>query len=77
MMAGTRRYEEVMDPDLELELKPATRALKRALLVALRCVDPDAEKRPAMGQVVRMLEAEDAPPREVCTSVPMIPSQFN
>ena len=32
-----------MDPDLKL--KPATCALKRALLVALRCVDPDAEKK--------------------------------
>ena len=55
-----------MDPDLKL--KPATCALKRALLVALRCVDPDAEKRPTMGQAVRMLEAEDIPSREVCTS---------
>ncbi|KAF8783575.1 hypothetical protein HU200_000513 [Digitaria exilis] len=62
MMVGTRRAEEVVDPDMEL--KPATRALKRALLVALRCVDPDAEKRPTMGQVVRMLEAEDVPSRE-------------
>ncbi|PWZ38737.1 putative receptor-like protein kinase [Zea mays] len=62
MMVGTRRAEEVVDPDMEL--KPATRALKRALLVALRCVDPDSEKRPTMGQVVRMLEAEDVPSRE-------------
>jgi hypothetical protein len=66
MMVGSRRAEEVVDPDMEL--KPATRALKRALLVALRCVDPDAEKRPTMGQAVRMLEAEDVPSREVCTS---------
>ncbi|XP_066381779.1 probable receptor-like protein kinase At2g42960 isoform X2 [Miscanthus floridulus] len=62
MMVGTRRAEEVVDPDMEL--KPTTRALKRALLVALRCVDPDSEKRPTMGQVVRMLEAEDVPSRE-------------
>ncbi|CAN6336622.1 unnamed protein product, partial [Urochloa humidicola] len=62
MMVGSRRAEEVVDPDMEL--KPAIRALKRALLVALRCVDPDAEKRPTMGQVVRMLEAEDVPSRE-------------
>ncbi|KAG2632714.1 hypothetical protein PVAP13_2NG105300 [Panicum virgatum] len=61
MMVGRRRAEEVVDPDMEL--KPATRALKRALLVALRCVDPDAEKRPTMGQVVRMLEA-GVPSRE-------------
>jgi hypothetical protein len=63
MMVGNRRAEEVVDHDMEA--KPATRALKRALLVALRCVDPDSEKRPTMGHVVRMLEAEDVPSREV------------
>lgn len=63
MMVGNRRAEEVVDPDMEA--KPATRALKRALLVALRCVDPDSDKRPTMGHVVRMLEAEDVPSREV------------
>ncbi|XP_039066576.1 probable receptor-like protein kinase At2g42960 [Hibiscus syriacus] len=62
MMVGTRRAEEVVDPSLET--KPATRALKRALLVALRCVDPDANKRPKMSQVVRMLEADEHPFRE-------------
>ncbi|KAJ4729029.1 Kinase family protein [Melia azedarach] len=62
MMVGTRRAEEVVDPNLEV--KPATRALKRSLLVALRCVDPDAEKRPKMSQVVRMLEADEYPFRE-------------
>ncbi|KAJ8484037.1 hypothetical protein OPV22_016522 [Ensete ventricosum] len=54
-MVGNRRTEEVVDPNLEA--KPSTRGLKRALLVALRCVDPDSSKRPRMGQVVRMLEA--------------------
>jgi hypothetical protein len=35
-------------------------------LTALRCVDPDSEKRPKMSQVVRMLESEEYPiPREV------------
>ena len=62
-MVGTRRAEEVVDPNLEV--KPTTRALKRALLVALRCVDPDAERRPKMTQVVRMLEADEYPLREV------------
>ncbi|KAJ1383134.1 Serine-threonine/tyrosine-protein kinase, catalytic domain [Sesbania bispinosa] len=62
MMVGTRRAEEVVDSSLEV--KPSTRALKRALLVALRCVDPDAEKRPKMSQVVRMLEADEYPFRE-------------
>ncbi|XP_010555340.1 PREDICTED: probable receptor-like protein kinase At2g42960 isoform X3 [Tarenaya hassleriana] len=59
MMVGTRRAEEVVDPSIET--KPSTRALKRALLVALRCVDPEAEKRPKMSQVVRMLETDEHP----------------
>jgi hypothetical protein len=71
MMVGSRRAEEVVD--LDMELKPTTRALKRALLVALRCVDPDAEKRPTMGQAVRMLEAEDVPSREVVLLLPLPP----
>ncbi|XP_010941477.1 probable receptor-like protein kinase At5g18500 [Elaeis guineensis] len=62
MMVGSRRSEEVVDPSIET--RPSTRALKRALLTALRCVDPDAEKRPKMGQVVRMLESDDPIPRE-------------
>jgi hypothetical protein len=65
MMVGNRRSEEVVDPNIEV--RPSTRALKRALLTALRCVDPDSEKRPKMSQVVRMLESEEYPiPREVC-----------
>jgi len=63
MMVGNRRSEEVVDPDIET--RPSTRALKRALLTALRCVDPDSEKRPKMGQVVRMLESDEPMPREV------------
>ncbi|ONK82082.1 uncharacterized protein A4U43_C01F35930 [Asparagus officinalis] len=62
LMVGNRRTEELVDP--ELEAKPSTRVLKRTLIVALKCVDPDSEKRPKMGQVVRMLEAEDSPFRE-------------
>jgi len=62
-MVGTRRAEEVVDSNLEV--KPPLRALKRTLLVALRCIDPDADKRPKMSQVVRMLEADEYPYREV------------
>ncbi|KAG2324755.1 hypothetical protein Bca52824_007483 [Brassica carinata] len=62
MMVGTGRAEEVVDQ--RIEPKPATRALKRGLLVALRCVDPESEKRPRMSQVVRMLESDDNPFRE-------------
>lgn len=63
MMVGARRAEEVVDPNLEV--KPSTRSLKRALLVALRCVDHAAENRPKMSQVARMLEADEYPFREV------------
>ncbi|RDX66078.1 putative serine/threonine-protein kinase, partial [Mucuna pruriens] len=56
-MVGNRKSEEVVDP--KLAEKPSSRALKRALLVALRCVDPDAAKRPKIGHVIHMLEAED------------------
>ncbi|KAK1302673.1 putative receptor-like protein kinase [Acorus calamus] len=61
VMVGSRRAEEVVDP--KLDAKPTIRALKRALLIALRCVDPDSDKRPKMGQVVRMLDADDYPSR--------------
>lgn len=63
MMVGTRRAEEVVDSNLEI--KPTTRALKRALLVALKCVDPDSEKRPKMSHVVQMLETDGYPFHEV------------
>ncbi|KAF6157643.1 hypothetical protein GIB67_037216 [Kingdonia uniflora] len=56
-MVGNRRTEEVVDP--KLPQMPSSKALKRVLLVALRCVDPDAQKRPKMGHVIHMLEAED------------------
>ncbi|KAJ6989369.1 receptor-like protein kinase [Populus alba x Populus x berolinensis] len=62
-MVARRRSEEVVDP--MIETRPSTSALKRGLLTALRCVDPDADKRPKMSQVVRMLESEEYPmPRQ-------------
>ncbi|XP_042453579.1 probable receptor-like protein kinase At2g42960 [Zingiber officinale] len=57
MMVGSRRADEVVDQ--KLEVKPSVRALKRTLLVALKCIDSDSDKRPKMGQVVRMLEADE------------------
>ena len=63
MMVGYKRTEEVVDPNLEV--RPTIRALKRVLLVALRSVDPDADKRPKMSQIVQMIEAVEALPREV------------
>ncbi|KAH6836136.1 Protein kinase superfamily protein [Perilla frutescens var. hirtella] len=61
-MVSNRNAEGVLDP--KLPEKPSSRALKRILLVALRCVDPNAQKRPKMGHVVHMLESEDFPFRD-------------
>ncbi|KAJ7944434.1 Protein kinase family protein [Quillaja saponaria] len=61
-MVSNRNAEGVLDP--KLPEKPTTRALKRTLLVALRCTDPNAEKRPKMGHIIHMLEAEDTPLKE-------------
>lgn len=63
-MVGNRKSEEVVDP--KLPEMPSSKALKRILLVALRCVDPDAQKRPKMGHVIHMLEADDLLFRDVC-----------
>ncbi|XP_042417417.1 probable receptor-like serine/threonine-protein kinase At4g34500 [Zingiber officinale] len=51
--------EEVLDPSIEV--KPSTRALKRVLLICLRCIDMDAQKRPKMGQIIHMLEGDEFP----------------
>ncbi|XP_062209695.1 probable serine/threonine-protein kinase At1g01540 [Phragmites australis] len=56
-MVTERRAEEVVDP--KLAEKPSPKVLKRSLLVGLRCVDPDANKRPKMGHVIHMLEMDD------------------
>ncbi|KAF5751106.1 receptor-like serine/threonine-protein kinase [Tripterygium wilfordii] len=58
-MVASRRGEEILDPLIEVQ--PSPRALKRALLVCLRCIDLDANKRPKMGQIVHMLEADEFP----------------
>lgn len=62
-MVASRRGEELLDP--KISLQPPSRALKRVLLVCLRCIDMDANKRPKMGQIVHMLEADDFPFRNV------------
>lgn len=62
-MVASRRGEELVDPLIEVH--PPPRALKRALLVCLRCIDLDINKRPKMGQIVHMLEADDFPFRSV------------
>ncbi|XP_042007478.1 probable serine/threonine-protein kinase At1g01540 [Salvia splendens] len=61
-MVSSQNADGVLDP--KLPERPSSRALKRVLLVALRCVDPNAQKRPKMGHVVHMLEAKDFPFRD-------------
>ncbi|CAN7066028.1 unnamed protein product [Brassica oleracea var. botrytis] len=46
----------VVSKILEEVIEPATSALKRVLLTALRCIDPDSEKRPKMNQVVQEIK---------------------
>ncbi|XAR72814.1 Non-specific serine/threonine protein kinase [Bertholletia excelsa] len=58
-MVASRLGEELVDPLIQVQ--PAPRALKRVLLVCLRCIDLDVKKRPKMGQIVHMLEADDFP----------------
>ncbi|XP_078434091.1 putative serine/threonine-protein kinase At1g01540 isoform X2 [Wolffia australiana] len=61
-MVTDRNADGILDP--RIPDKPPSRALKKALLVALRCVDPDSQKRPKMGHVIHMLEIEDLSYRE-------------
>lgn len=56
MVAG-EKTDDVVDP--RLDEKPYSKELKRILLVALRCVDPDEEHRPSMGDVIHMLQPRD------------------
>ncbi|XP_023769899.1 probable receptor-like serine/threonine-protein kinase At4g34500 [Lactuca sativa] len=58
-MVGSRQGEELLDP--KINVRPSPRALKRALLVCLRCIDMDASKRPKMGQIVHMLDSNEFP----------------
>ncbi|KAG6498574.1 hypothetical protein ZIOFF_038294 [Zingiber officinale] len=62
-MIANRRSEEVVDPSIVI--RPTSKALKKVLLVALRCVDLDSDKRPKMGQVVQMLEQENTKSNEL------------
>ncbi|KZV17739.1 putative receptor-like serine/threonine-protein kinase-like [Dorcoceras hygrometricum] len=61
-MISSRRSEELVDA--QIEVPPPPRALKRILLVCLRCIDLDTNKRPKMGQIVHMLEADEFPYRK-------------
>ncbi|CAH9114862.1 unnamed protein product [Cuscuta epithymum] len=57
IMVERKRIDELVDP--KLAQMPSAVELKRIILIALRCVDPDADDRPKMGEVIHMLEPRD------------------
>lgn len=56
-MVQTEDFDHILDPNLA-EM-PRLVELKRVLLIALRCVDPDVNNRPKMSDVIHMLEPRD------------------
>ncbi|KAJ0042871.1 hypothetical protein Pint_17537 [Pistacia integerrima] len=56
-MVAKQKISFVVDP--KLPEMPSTKELKRVILIALRCVDPEVKHRPKMGDVVHMLEPRD------------------
>ncbi|XP_057462313.1 probable serine/threonine-protein kinase At1g01540 [Actinidia eriantha] len=56
-MVANQSFDQVVDP--KMPEMPSVKELKRIVLVALRCVDPDVENRPRMGDVIHMLEPRD------------------
>lgn len=65
-MVANHKIDFVVDP--KLSEMPSSKELKRIILVALRCVDPDMNQRPKMGDVVHMLEPCDLLFTEVRTN---------
>ncbi|KAL3630639.1 hypothetical protein CASFOL_023623 [Castilleja foliolosa] len=56
-MVAEEKFDLIPDPSLH-EL-PCRKELKRILLIALRCVDFEAKRRPKMGEILHMLEPRD------------------
>ncbi|XAR53620.1 Non-specific serine/threonine protein kinase [Bertholletia excelsa] len=56
-MVSRQHLDCVLDP--REPDPPSMKELKRAVLIALRCVDPDTENRPRMGEVIQMFEPRD------------------
>ncbi|VFQ73017.1 unnamed protein product [Cuscuta campestris] len=57
IMVEHKKVEELVDA--KLKETPSPVEMKRIILIALRCVDPDANDRPKMGEVIHMLEPRD------------------
>ncbi|MBA0876923.1 hypothetical protein Goshw_005248 [Gossypium schwendimanii] len=56
-MVANKKIADVVDPKMP-EI-PSVKELKRITLIAFRCVDPDLDHRPKMGEVIHMLEPRD------------------
>lgn len=56
-MVANHMIVDVLDP--KLPEFPTVKELKRIVLIALRCVDPEIEQRPKMGDVIHMLQPHD------------------
>lgn len=56
-MVVKQKVEFVLDP--KLPECPSIKGVKRIVLIALRCVDPDVEHRPKMEDIIHMLEPRD------------------
>ncbi|KAJ9164223.1 hypothetical protein P3X46_023825 [Hevea brasiliensis] len=56
-MVANQKIMYVADP--KLAEKPSSKELKRIILLALRCADPNIKHRPTMGDVIHMLEPRD------------------
>lgn len=65
-MVRDQNLIQIVDP--KLAEKPNKKELKRIILIALRCVDADAENRPKMGDIIHMLEPRDLLLSDVSTS---------
>ncbi|XP_049394516.1 probable serine/threonine-protein kinase At1g01540 [Solanum stenotomum] len=66
-MVASQQYDQIVDP--KLPEMPSMKELKIFLLIALRCVDPDVNNRPKMGEVIHMLQPRDL----LLSDVNMIP----
>ncbi|KAG5617092.1 hypothetical protein H5410_016916 [Solanum commersonii] len=47
-MVGSQQYDQILDP--KLPEMPCMKEVKRILLIAFKCVDPDFNNRSKMGQ---------------------------
>ncbi|KAL2527352.1 putative serine/threonine-protein kinase [Abeliophyllum distichum] len=56
-MVSDQKFDLIIDP--KFSEAPTMKELKRILLIALRCVDPEVDNRPKIGEIIHMLEPRD------------------